>query len=144
MTLSVATRLLATLPSRRSYRPSAPSASKRSSQRRTVRTDTPSISAACSCVSLFAVRREYTSSNFISRTSCNTSARFIAPPFEDRIKPDRSHVTSTGHIACWRHSGAMQWTKSKPPCKLHKCLNNPGALHHVLKSGILPIILLTY
>src|SRR5207247_4213548 len=56
--------------------------------------------------------------NFIALSPCDSSARFIlAPSFGAIQKPDRSCVTSTGHIACRRHSNLVEAALRIDPLK---------------------------
>jgi len=64
----------------------------------------PKISAASAWLSSLPSQRFKIRTNFISRTPCNTAVRFILAPLPGAIpKPDRSCVTRTGHIVCYRH-----------------------------------------
>jgi hypothetical protein len=89
---SAAARRLDGLPIRRSRKPSGPSSRSRSRQRRNVRPETPSISAASACDSSPRSCRSSSPSKRICRTPCRTPARPIPrPPFG--LKPDRSRAT---------------------------------------------------
>src|SRR5229473_1152000 len=39
--------------------------------------------------------------------SCNTIARFISPPFQEAIEPDKCRATKTGHMMCYLQVGQV-------------------------------------
>src|SRR6266478_8551027 len=100
---SAAARRLDGLPIRRSRKPSGPSLRNRSRQRRNVRSDTPSISAASSCDSSPRSCRSSNLETHLPYPLQHLRPDHSPPPFRAVLKPDRYRATKTGQITSQPH-----------------------------------------